>query len=120
MARNGGYQVSQRSVARLLHEEGLLLNQDYQRERRDLAKARKAAFAEPPTGPNQVWQLDFSEYETNTGGTSRVGGIADYWSTYEFGWHWSPTANQHDAIAAVELVLDEAQRLHGQHRSWNT
>lgn len=89
------------------------MKQDYQRERRELAKARKAAFAEPPTGPNQVWQLDFSEYETNAGGTWRVAGIADYWSKYEFGWHWSPTANQHDAIAAVELALAEAQRLLG-------
>lgn len=29
------------------------------------------------------------------------------------GWHVSPTANQHDAIAAVELALAEAQRLAG-------
>jgi transposase InsO family protein len=41
----------------------------------------------------------------------RVAGIADYWSKYEFGWHWSPTANQHDAITAVELALAEAERL---------
>jgi transposase InsO family protein len=40
-----------------------------------------------------------------------VAGIADYWSKVEFGWHWSPTANQHDAIAAVEVALAEAQRL---------
>jgi transposase InsO family protein len=69
------------------------------------------AFAAPPTGPNQVWQFDFSEYETRAGGTWRVAGIADYYSKVEFGWHWSPTANQHDAIAAVELALAEAQRL---------
>lgn len=113
MARHDGYRISQRTVARLLDAEGLLLKADYQRERRELAKARKAAFAAAPTGPNQVWQLDFSEYETNAGGTWRVAGIADYWSKYEFGWHWSPTANQHDAIAAVELALAEAQRLLG-------
>ncbi len=113
MARHDGYRLSQRTVARLLDAEGLLLKQDYQRERRELAKARKAAFAAAPTGPNQVWQLDFSEYETTAGGTWRVAGVADYWSKYEFGWHWSPTANQHDAIAAVELALGEAQRLLG-------
>ena len=32
---------------------------------------------------------------------------------YELGWHVSPTANQHDAIAAVELALAEAERLAG-------
>jgi hypothetical protein len=113
MARHSGYRLSQRTVARLLDAEGLLLKADYQRERRELAKARKAAFAAAPTGPNQVWQLDFSEYETTAGGTWRVAGIADYWSKYEFGWHWSPTANQHDAVAAVELALTETQRLLG-------
>lgn len=30
---------------------------------------------------------------------------------YEFGWHWSPTANQHDAIAGVEIALTEAETM---------
>ncbi len=74
---------------------------------------RKAAFATEPTGPNQVWQLDFSEFETAAGGTWRLAGCRDYWSKYELGWHVAPTANQHDAIAAVELALTEAGRLAG-------
>lgn len=111
MARHGGHRVTTSTVLRILDEENLLLKADYQRERRQLAAARKAAFAAAPTGPNQVWQLDFSEVETPTGGTWRVAGVADYWSKYEFGWHWSPTANQHDAVEAVQLALSEAQRL---------
>ena len=113
MARHAGLHVSPSTVLRVLDEAGLLLKADYQRERRRLAQERKAAFAAAPTGPNQVWQLDFSEFETNTGGTWRVAAVIDYWSKYEFGWHWSPTANQHDAIAAVELALTEADRLLG-------
>jgi transposase InsO family protein len=111
MARHAGHRVACSTVLRILGDENLLLKADYQRERRQLAQQRKAAFAAAPTGPNMVWQLDFSEYETPTGGTWRVAGIADYWSKYEFGWHWSPTANQHDAITAVELALAEAERL---------
>ena len=106
-----GHQLTTSTVLRILDEEGLVLKADYQRARRALATARRAAFAAPPTGPNMVWQFDFSEYETPAGGTWRVAGIADYWSKYEFGWHWSPTANQYDAIAAVELALVEAERL---------
>jgi putative transposase len=113
MARHGGHRVTCSTVLRILDDEGLLLKADYQRDRRRLAQQRRAAFAAPPTGPNQVWQLDFSEYETPKGGTWRVAGVADYWSKYEFGWHWSPTANQHDAVAAVELALAETQRLLG-------
>jgi len=32
-------------------------------------------------------------------------------SKYELGWRVSQTANQHDAITAVELALAEAERL---------
>ena len=60
-----------------------------------------------------VWQLDFSEFETTGGGTWRVAGCRDYWSKYEHRFHISPTANQHDAIAAVELALAEAAELTG-------
>jgi hypothetical protein len=102
------------TVLRLLREEGLLLEPSYQRERRQLAARRKAAFAVEPTGPNQVWQLDFTEFETTSGGTWRLAGCRDYWSKYELGWHVSPTANQHYAIAAVELAFTEAERLAGQ------
>ena len=113
MCRHDGYRVSQASVLRLLRDEGLLLEAAYQRERRQLAARRKAAFATEPTAANQVWQLDFTELETTSGGTWRLAGCRDYWSKYEFGWHVSPTANQHDAIAAVEAALTEATRLAG-------
>lgn len=98
-------------MARALRERDLLLPVAYQGERRELARARKAAAT--PTGPVQVWQLDFSEYDTTAGGLWRIAGVADYHSKYEYGWHVSATANQRDAIAAVELALDEAQRLLG-------
>ena len=114
MVRHEGHHVSPATVLRLLRAEGLILPAAYQRERRNLAQRRKAAFAAPPTGPNQVWQLDFSEFETTTGGTWRIAGCRDYWSKYEHRFHISPTANQHDAIDAVELALADYQDLFGQ------
>lgn len=69
MARHDGHRVSPATVLRLLREEGLILPAEYQRERRKLAQRRRAAFAAEPTAPNQVWQLDFSEFEITTGGT---------------------------------------------------
>lgn len=113
MVRYDGHRVSQATVLRLLRDEGLILEANYQRERRELAANRRAAFATAPTGPNQVWQLDFSEFETTSGGTWRIAGCRDYWSKYEHRFHISPTANQHDAIAAVELALAEAAELGG-------
>jgi transposase InsO family protein len=111
MCRHDGHRVSQATVLRLLRDEGLQLEADYQRERRALAARRKAAFAAEPTGPNQVWQLDFSPVSRPP--PAARAGCRDYWSKYELGWHIAPTANQHDAIAAIELALTEAGRLAG-------
>jgi len=113
MCRYDGHRVGESTVLRLLRDEGLLLEANYQRERRQHAARRKAAFATDPTGPNQVWQLDFSEFETTTGGTWRLAGCRDYYSKYEHPWHTSPTANQHDAIAAVELALADYETTFG-------
>jgi putative transposase len=57
MARHGGHQLMMSTVLRILRDDGLLLG-------------ASAGFCEPPTGPKQVWQFDFSEYETSRGGTS--------------------------------------------------
>jgi putative transposase len=86
---------------------------DYQAERRQLAKARRAAFVVPPSRPNQVWQLDFTEFDTRHGGTWRIGGIADYWSKLELGWHVSTTQNHRDAIETLQLAIAETERLTG-------
>jgi putative transposase len=113
MVRHDRHRVSQATVLRLLRDEGLLLPAHYQRERRKLAERRKVAFAVEPTAPNQVWQLDFSEFETTTGGTWRIAGCRDYWSKYEHPWHVSPTGNKYDAIAAVELALADYETVFG-------
>jgi putative transposase len=113
LTRFDGYEVSPSTVARTLDDAGLLLKADYQRERRQTARERKAAFMEPIVRPLQAWQLDFSEFETDAGGTWRVGACVDYYSKVEFGWHWSPSATHRDAIETVELALAEAERLAG-------
>lgn len=113
MVRHDGHVVSEATVLRRLRDQGLILPDQYQRERRKLAERRKAAFAEEPTVPNQVWQLDFSEFETTSGGTWRIAGCRDYWSKFEHRWHLSPTANQYDAIEAVELALADYETLFG-------
>lgn len=113
MVRHDGHLVSQATVLRAMRDDGLILPANYQRERRNLAERRKAAFAKEPTGPNQVWQLDFSEYETTAGGVWRIASCRDYWAKYEFDAHVSPTANMHDAVAAVALALTEAEALIG-------
>ena len=113
LMRVDGHRGPDSTVLGALKRTGRVLPVDYQAERRQHAQARRAAFVVPPSGPNQVWQLDFSEFETRHGGTWRIGGIADYWSKLELGWHVATTANHRDAIETVEQALSETERLTG-------
>ncbi|MEY9860800.1 transposase InsO family protein [Catenulispora sp. GAS73] len=60
-----------------------------------------------------MWQLDFSEYETTTGGIWRLAGVTDYFTKYEHGWHIEPTCTGTDAIEAVRIAIAEAGCLGG-------
>ena len=113
LLRIDGHHAPDSTTYRALKRAGRVLEVTYQADRRQHAQARRAAFVVPPSGPNQVWQMDFSEFETRMGGTWQIGGCTDYWSKLELGWHVSPTQNQHDAITAVTLALTETQRLLG-------
>ena len=113
LLRIDGVDAPDSTVYRALKRTGRVLEVNYQAERRRHAEARRAAFVVPPSGPNQVWQLDFTEFQTRHGGTWRIGGATDYWSKLELGWHVSPTQNHRDAIEAVEVALAETERLLG-------
>ena len=78
LARTDGHPVSDSTALRALKRNDRVLAPDYTRERPDHAAARRAAFVVPPSGRNEVWQLDFTEYETTQGGTWRIAGCADY------------------------------------------
>ena len=113
LMRVDGHDAPDSTVLRALKRTGRVLAVDYQAERRQLAEARRAAFVVPPSGPNQVWQCDFSEVETRQGGVWRIGGVADYWSKLELGWRVATTANHRDAIETVEQAIAESERLTG-------
>ena len=113
LLRIDGVDAPDSTVYRALKRTGRVLKVNYQAERRRHAEARRAAFVVPPSGPNQVWQLDFTEFETRMGGTWRVGGATDYWSKLELGWHVSTTQNHRDAIETVEQAIAETERLTG-------
>src|SRR6266571_9558654 len=95
---------SMSSVARALARRGLLLPQRYQAERRQLARARRAVFLEPPTRRCRVWQSDFSEFETIGGGIWRLCGVVDYVAKVSLACPVTTTQTAVDAIAALEAA----------------
>lgn len=113
MLRADGVHVSRSSVERALRRRHLLLPARYQTERRQLAAARRAAFVEPPTRRNRVWQMDFSEFETTTGGTWRLAGIIDHATKVSLVVRVSGTTAARDACAALAEAIESAERLIG-------
>ncbi len=108
-----GDRVSMRTVHRILDERGLLHGRRYQAERRDLARARRAAFHTPPPRRNAVWQPDFSEYETTAGGIWQLGGVVDYVTKYGLGCPVTATKTWRDAVAALDAARLSAEEALG-------
>jgi len=114
MMRHDGHHVAQTSVRRAMARRGLLLPQRYQAERRELARARRQVFwDEPPTKRNQVWQFDFSEFETASGGRWQLGGCCDYVTSANLACTVTPTATARDMIAALDTAVAGAEELLG-------
>jgi len=108
-----GHQVSMRTVHRILDERGLLNGRRYQAERRELARARKATFGDPPTRRNRVWQTDFSEFETRAGGTWQMSGVVDYAAKFCLTCPVTATKTWREAVAALEAARERAGEVLG-------
>lgn len=104
-----GHEVSQASVYRALRRRGLTQPVNYQAERRELAKARKAAFGDPPRRRCRRWQIDFSEYETTNSGIWRMGGVVDYAVKPVLACTVTMTATADDAIGMLEAARERAE-----------
>jgi hypothetical protein len=66
---------------------------------------------------NRVWQADFSEFETGTGGIWRICAIIDYATKYCLTVTVSRTARGPDAVACLRKAIAEAERLCGDLRA---
>ena len=114
LARHDGHDVgSVSSVGRAMARRGLLQPVRYQAERRQLAQARKAVFVDPPVRRNRVWQMDFSEFETTTGGIWRIGAVCDYWAKPALAGRVAATATATDLIASLVAAIAAAEDLLG-------
>ena len=82
MMRVDGHQVSTSTVERALRRRDLLLPLGFRADRKAWAVARREVFVSPPTRRNRVWQMDFSDFETSTGGIWRLCAVVDYASKY--------------------------------------
>jgi hypothetical protein len=100
-------------VYRIMFERGLVHPARYQGERRELAKARRAVFHDPPTRRNRVWHTDFSELETRAGGVWQMGGVVDYVSKFCLTCPVTATKTWREAVACLEAARERASEALG-------
>jgi putative transposase len=108
-----GHQASQATVRRALRARALLQPPGANSERRQLARARRAAFVDPPARRNRVWQTDFSELETLGQGVWQLGGLVDYVCKVCLACAVTATKTWRDAVAVLEDARDRAADLIG-------
>lgn len=111
MVRHEGHVVSQATVLRTMRDEGLLLPAEYQKQPRTGQGPASGVREEPYRAESgvAVGLLESSRPLRAAFGASPDAGIGT--GKYEYPFHISPTGNQHDAIAAVELALAEYEAI---------
>jgi len=113
LMRADGHTVSTSTVERALRRRGLLLPVGYRADRKSWAVLRRRVFRDPPTQHNRVWQMDFSEFETSSGGIWRICAVIDYATKYCLAATITPTARGQDALACLLTAVQRAERLLG-------
>lgn len=111
MMRADGHVVSTSTVERALCRRGLLPPRGFRADRKTWAVLRRKVFRDPPTERNRVWQTDFSEFETPSGGIWRICAVIGYATKYCLAVTAGPTARGADALACLQHAVREAERI---------
>jgi transposase InsO family protein len=111
MMRADGHQVSTSTVERALRRRELLLPRGFRADRKSWAVLRRQVFHDPPIERNRVWQTDFSEFGTPSGGIWRICAVIDYATKYCLAAKITPTARGADALACLHAAIAEAERV---------
>jgi putative transposase len=113
MMRADGHDVSTSTVERTLRRRGLLLPRGFRADRKSWAALCRKVFHDPPAERNRVWQTDFSEFETPSGGIWRICAVIDYATRYCLAAKVTPTGRGSDALACLDAAVAEAERVLG-------
>jgi len=110
MCRRAGSPVSDRQVYRVMKARGLL-----QKKRPREPELYQAArlFELLPSGPNELWQMDVTYVHIPGWGWWYAITVIDYYSRYLLAAYLTPSYAAHEALWALKLAREEAERLCG-------
>lgn len=108
--RRAGHAVSRKFVHAVFKAEGLM-----QKRRATRAELHQSAklFELLPTRPNALWQSDVTYIHIPGHGWWYAVTVIDYYSRYLLACHLTPSYSAPEVSAAIDLAVQEAERLHG-------
>ncbi len=108
-----GIAVTKYETYRVMKEEGLLLPVNYTKELRDQVEARKQ-YLHKPEGINQLWQVDFTEFQIPDYGTYYSTNVLDYYSRYVLACLIRGSHTAEDLKDAIDMAKRESVRVLGE------
>lgn len=92
---------------------GVLLPSNYTKQLKELMQARQQ-YLHKPEGINQLWQVDFTEFEIRNYGTYYSTNVLDYFSRYVLVCLIRASHTAEDLIEALEMAKREAVSILGE------
>lgn len=105
--------VKKYETYKVMKAEGLLLSVNYTKELREQMEERKE-YLHKPEGINQLWQVDFTEFQIPGYGTYYSTNILDYYSRYVLACLIRDSHTTDELIDAIEMANAEAIRVLGE------
>jgi transposase InsO family protein len=100
-------EITKYGTYKAMKEMGLLLPCNYTQELREQIQARQQ-YLHKPQGINQLWQVDFTEFEIQEYGTFYSTNVLDYFSRYVLACLIRASHTAEDLIEALEMAKREA------------
>lgn len=106
-------EVTKYETYRVMKEEGLLLSVNHTRDLREQMEVRKQ-YLHKPKGINQLWQVDFTEFQIPGYGTYYSTNVLDYYSRYVLACLIQASHTAEDLIDALDMAKREALSMLGE------
>ena len=106
-------EVTKYETYKTMKELGLLLPYNYTKELKEQMQARQQ-YLHKPEGINQLWQVDFTEFQIPEYGTYYSTNVLDYFSRYVLACLIRASHTADDLIDAIEMAKREAISILGE------
>lgn len=106
-------EITKYGTYKAMKEMGLLLPCNYTKELKEQVQARQQ-YLHKPEGINQLWQVDFTEFQIPEYGTYYSTNVLDYFSRYVLACLTRASHTADDLMDAIEMAKKEAIRILGQ------